>query len=331
MTGAITESVYHLNRAYLDLSNLLIGIIFDPKRDIVLVTGGASGLGKEIAELFHSTGAKVVIFDINIPDILDPNYIPDVHYFECDVSNKNQIREQANVVFKAIGTVTILINNAGIVNGDTLLQLSFEQIEKTVQVNLLSSFYTIKTFLPKMLDIKRGYIITIASTLGYMSPARLSAYGASKSGLIALHESLTYELGSPSFNTTGVKTLLVCPGQLKTKMFDGVKIPSTILAPALEPKQVADEILKAVKLGKRGEMKLSFHGNFLFFFRSAPWPLVAISRYWSGIDNGMKKIVGAATNTGVASSSMLSSKMSRSASIITGLFTHRASEVNDKE
>lgn len=329
MSGPIIETIYRFNRAYLDLSNLLIGIVFDPKRDIVLVTGGASGLGKEITMLFHRTGAKVVVFDINLPDISGPDYVPDVHYFVCDVSNKDQIREQAKVVSEIIGTVTILINNAGITNGDTLLQLSFEQIEKAVQVNLLSSFYTIKTFLPKMLNIKRGYIITIASTLGYMSPARLSAYGASKSGLTVLHESLTYELGSPSFNTTGVKTLLVCPGQLKTKILDGIRTPSTILAPELEPKQVANEILKAVKLGKSGEMKLPFYGTFLPIFKYAPWPLVAISKYCPGTSNKMKKPVGITAARGLQSSStLLFTKASESASIITNLYTHKATEAN---
>ena len=104
----------------------------------------------------------------------------------------------------------------------------------------------------------RGYIITIASVLGYMSPARLSAYGASKSGLIALHESLTYELGSPSLNPHGIKTLLVCPGQLKTGMFQGVKTPSTILAPELDPKFVASYVVKCNRTRTTGRNQIAF-------------------------------------------------------------------------
>lgn len=305
MTGPLTWLFYRANKAFLDSSNLLVGMVFDPVRDTVLITGGASGLGRETAMLFHNNGARVVVFDLNIPVECDDNYIEGVCYYKCDVSNCDEVRERAEDVRREIGIVTILINNAGMTTGDTILNLSFELIEKTIEVNLLSSFYTIKAFLPDMLEIKRGYIVTIGSTLGYLSPARLSAYGASKSGLIALHESLTYELGTPTFNTSGVKTLLICPGQLKTHMFEGVRTPSTLFAPELEPKDVARQILKSVKYGCRGEIKMPFYGNFLPIFRSVPWPVVAVLRYASGIDTSMKKFVGKTKEVTTASSAFV--------------------------
>lgn len=305
-------------------------MLFDPHRDIVLVTGGSSGLGMELVKLFHQSGAKVIVFDIVIPvksDVEDNNNCIDgVYYYQCDVSDPEMVRQRAEEVTNDIGIVTILINNAGITTGDTLLNLSFESIEQTMAVNLLSSFYTIKSFLPKMLDIKRGYIITIGSTLGYMSPARLSAYGASKSGLVALHESLTYELGSPTFNTSGVKTLLICPGQLKTHMFEGVRTPSTLFAPELDPKDVAYQVFKCVQYGWRGEIKMPFYGNFMPVFRSAPWPVVAMLRYWSGIDTSMKQFVNKTKESTSASSQYVSEK----ASLISGLFFSRSNE-NTKE
>lgn len=287
MTGPFTCLFYRLNRVVLNLSNVLVGMTFEPDRDVVLITGGSGGLGRELAFLFHEAGTRVAVFDVVVPDEYSPNYVEGVDYFLCDVSNKDSIGAKAREVEDTIGPVTILINNAGITTGETLLQLTYAQIEKTMAVNLLSSFYTIKTFLPRMLEMKRGYIVTVASTLGYMSPARLSVYGASKSGLIALHESLTYELGPPSFNRSGVKTLLICPGQLKTSLFEGVKTPHSLLAPELEPRYVAKQVLKAVKLGKRGEIKMPFYGNLLPMFRSVPWPIVQFARYFSGIDQSM--------------------------------------------
>ena len=312
MTGPILWTLYRANRLFLNTSNLIVGMLFDPEKDIVLVTGGASGLGFEIVNTFKRKGAKVVVFDIVVPEINSKNYVDGVYYYKCDVSNVNEVRNCASEVLNNIGIVTILINNAGITTGETLLNLSFDKIEKTMAVNLLSSFYTIKTFLPDMLNIKRGYIVTIASTLGYMSPARLSAYGASKSGLIALHESLTYELGSPTLNTTGVKTLLICPGQLKTHLFEGVRTPSTLFAPEMDPKDVARQVLKAVTYGCRGEIKLPFYGNFLPIFRSVPWPIVAMMRYISGIDTSMKQF----KEVGKISSAYVSEK----ASIMTNMF-----------
>lgn len=306
MPGYLTWLLYKANRAILKTSDFFVGMIFDPERDVVLITGGTSGLGKELVISFQRSGARVVIFDINIPDENEENYITDVYYYRCDVSNSQQVKEMAEKVLHQVGIVTILINNAGITTGETVLDLSFEQIEKTISVNLLSSFYTIKSFLPDMLRIKRGYIITIASTLGYMSPARLSAYGASKSGLIALHESLTYELGMLTFNTTGVKTLLICPGQLKTSLFSGVRTPSTLLAPELDPKDIAKQVLKSVTYGYRGEIKIPFYGNFIPIFRSIPWPIAATLRYISGVDTSMKRIENRVDKTIAKSSTAIS-------------------------
>ncbi|CDK26087.1 unnamed protein product [Kuraishia capsulata CBS 1993] len=305
MTGKDTLrfTVYAADRTYRTLSDFFIGTIFDPYRDKVLVTGGGSGLGREIAIQFKNTSATVIVLDVSIPDEDDENYIPGVKYYKCDVSKRSEVIKIGRLIKDEIGDVAVLINNAAITNGKAILDIDFEDIEKTVQVNLLSSFYTIKTFLPDMIKNKRGYVVTIASVLGYMSPARLSAYGASKSGLIALHESLTYELGPPAFTANGVKTLLVCPGQMKTNMFKGVKTPSTLLAPELDPKYVAKSVLKAVFMGRRGEIKLPFYSNFIPLFRAMPWPVVEVARCFSGIDQSMRKFAGQTKTASLASNS----------------------------
>ncbi|EGW30171.1 uncharacterized protein SPAPADRAFT_73554 [Spathaspora passalidarum NRRL Y-27907] len=278
-------TLYWLNHKFKILSDLIIGNTFEPKFDIVCVTGGSTGLGKEIVKQIADRGARVVVLDLIVPD--DQDKIPNATYYKCDVSDRQQILDSQKQISQQIGTVTVLINNAGITTGRTVLDLSFQEIEKTIQINLLSSFYTIKAFLPDMLNLKRGYIVTIASVLGYMSPARLSAYGASKSGLIALHESLTYELGPPSVNPHGVKTLLICPGQLRTNMFQGVATPSKVLAPELEPEFVASCVVSAIEQGRRGEIKLPLYGKFIPLFRAMPWPIVELTRKISGIDKSM--------------------------------------------
>ncbi|CAH2353706.1 uncharacterized oxidoreductase Tda5p [[Candida] railenensis] len=282
-----TLLVYHLNKQCRRVANVLLGHFYEPHRDIVCVTGGSSGLGKEIARVFSESGAVTVVLDITIPPVSDQ--LPNVKYYLCDVSNCNQIIEIGEVITREVGIVSILVNNAGISHGKSLLDLNYDEIEKTIRVNLLSSFYTIKVFLPNMLKQKRGYIVTVASVLGYMSPARLSDYGASKSGLIALHESLTYELGPPSLSPNGIKTLLICPGQLKTNMFSSIQSPSSLFAPELEPSFVAKKLINALELGRRGEIKIPFYGNFMPVMRAIPWPAVEFLRDISGMDESMKK------------------------------------------
>lgn len=288
MAPSLALAFCHLNKQLKNISTAIVGTSYEPHRDIVLITGGASGLGKEIVQLFNAKQGTVVVLDIYVPNEMER--ISNVHYYQCDVSNRQQISEVQSQIKRDVGKVTVLVNNAGITTGKPLLNLSYEEIEKTIQINLLSSFYTIKTFLPDMLRMKRGYVVTIGSVLGYLSPARLSAYGASKSGLIALHESLTYELGPPSLNPTGVKTLLLCPGQLRTRMFAGVKTPSTLLAPELDPKHVAASVVAAVELGRRGEIQLPVYAKFVPIFRAVPWQLVEIVRGLSGMDNSMRTL-----------------------------------------
>lgn len=277
----------HVNKLARDILEAVLGNFYEPLKDVVMITGGSGGLGTEFVKAFSNRNTRAIVsVDINLPP--DQDRIDGVHYYQCDVSDFQQVVDLQAKVQAEVGTVSILINNAAITIGKTLVDLLIEEIERVISINLLASFYTIKTFLPAMLQQKRGYIITVSSVLGYMSPAKLSAYGASKSGLMALHESLTYELGSPSLNSTGVKTLLLCPGQLQTNMFASIASPSKVFAPELDPNYVANRLVKALELGRRGEINLPFYGNFLPLFRAVPWPIVELVREVSGIDKSMK-------------------------------------------
>ena len=121
---------------------------------------------------------------------------------------------------------------------------------RNFKTNLLSSFYTIKQFLPGMLKLNRGSIITVSSVLSSIAPAQLSDYAASKAALKSLHSSLTAELA----HLPGIKTLLVTPGQLSTPLFYGVETPSNFFAPVLEPVDVAKEIIAAIDGGLGGHI-----------------------------------------------------------------------------
>ena len=88
-------------------------------------------------------------------------------------------------------------------------------------------------------------------------------------------------------SSTGIKTLLVAPGQMRTTLFNGVNTPSSIFAPELEPSYVAQKIVRALKCGRRGELQLPLYGHFLPLVRATPWPITLFVRRMSGMDEAM--------------------------------------------
>lgn len=282
---SISSSVlFRIHRQLRKVSHRLVGHAYDARRDIVLVTGGCAGLGHHLAREFALRGSKVVVLDIAEPT--EP--LKNVTYYRCDIGSMDSIQQCHEHIRRDVGIVTVLINNAGVTGGHTVLDLSVADIDKTIRVNLLLNFYTIKVFLPDMLAERRGYVVTIGLVLAYVSPARLSAYGASKAGLVALHESLTYELGPPLVNPCGIKTLLVCPGQMRTELFRGVRLAWSTVAPELEPLAVAENVVRCLELGQRGEIQMPLYGRFLPVYRAIPWPVAAMARHLLGIDHSMK-------------------------------------------
>jgi NAD(P)-dependent dehydrogenase (short-subunit alcohol dehydrogenase family) len=187
-----------------------------------------------------------------------------------------------------LGTPTILINNAAIVNGKPLLDLSVEEIDRNFRVNLLSHFYTLKTFLPSMVRVGHGTIVTISSVLGQTGAAHLTDYAAAKAGITAMHRSLAAELKA----TPDIKTILVSPGQLTTPLFNGVQTPSSFFGPVLEPVDVAKEVIAAIDAGSSAVLAMPFYARWIDWLNVMPVGVEAILRKLGGIDSAMKGFVG---------------------------------------
>lgn len=187
-----------------------------------------------------------------------------------------------------LGTPTILINNAAIVNGKPLLELSIEEIDSNFRVNLLSHFYTLKTFLPGMIRAGRGTIVTMSSALGLIGAAHLTDYSASKAGVTAMHKSLAAELRA----TPEIKTILVTPGQLSTPLFNGVRTPSSFFAPILEPVDVAKEVIAAIDAGSSTTLAMPLYARWVDWMNVVPVGVETVLRKMSGVDRAMKGFVG---------------------------------------
>lgn len=167
--------------------------------------------------------------------------------------------------------------------------MEIDEVEKSVTTNLLSYFYTIKTFLPGMIRNETGgTIVTMSSVIGHLGASRLSDYAACKAGVTALHKSLAAELRE----YPEIKTILVTPGQLSTPLFYGVKTPNPFIAPVVEPIDVAKEIIKAIDLGVSDHIGMPLYARWVDWYNVLPVGLQQICRRLSGIDAGMTTFVG---------------------------------------
>lgn len=219
----------------------------------VLVTGGASGLGRLMALEAASLGGRVSIWDINaqnlekVVDELNARGREPAHGFVCDVARRERVYAVAEETRAAAGAVDILINNAGVVSGRSLLDIPDEKIEATFAVNTLSLFWVTKAVLPDMLRRGEGHVVTIASASGLIGVAKLSDYAASKWAAVGFDESLRAELRKTA---PGVRTTVVCPFYIDTGMFRGVKSRFPLLLPILKEDVVARRVIEAIRHNK---------------------------------------------------------------------------------
>ena len=216
----------------------------------ILITGGASGIGKLIgASVLNKRAVELIIWDINkeaikntVEEFTVNGYKVSSHL--VDVSNLAQINAATDLVLLN-GPVDILINNAGIVTGKPFYTQSAEAITKTLAINVEGVMQITRAFLPAMIAQKSGHIVNIASAAGMMSIPNMSVYAGSKWAVLGWSESLRIELESLKDD---LHVTTVTPGYIDTGMFDGVKSP--LLLPLLKPKAIVDAIISGVERNK---------------------------------------------------------------------------------
>jgi len=236
----------------MNLQNREGGNMTQLKDKNVLITGGASGIGRQMAFLIAKEGGRIIIWDIDkekMKEVEDKiKKAGGVAYsYYCDLSVRKNIYETAEIVKKKQGTVDVLINNAGIVSGKPFFELSDELIEKAFAVNTLAHFWTVKAFLPDMIKQNSGHIVTISSAGGLIGVNKLSDYCASKFAVFGFDESLRMEFKSRRLN---IKTTVVCPYYINTGMFEGVKTRFPSILPIMDEKEASRKIVESIKKNK---------------------------------------------------------------------------------
>ncbi len=214
----------------------------------VLITGGASGIGKIMVRLMLERKAKVIIWDIDQMKIEETiaefSNIGSVSGYHVDIANIEQIQENAKKVKQEIGIVDVIINNAGIIVGKYFSEHSFSDISKTMEINANAPMFVTKVFLDDMLAQNSGHICNIASSGGLVSNPKMSVYAASKWSLIGWSDSLRLEMKQLGKN---VNVTTIMPYYINTGMFDGVN--SKI--PILDPEAASLTIVKAIEQNKK--------------------------------------------------------------------------------
>ena len=184
-----------------------------------IVTGGAKGIGRGIAEAFAHEGADVAIADIATNDQAAA-VIEAIQkagrkaiFIRTDVADEQQVRSMVEAVQRDFGHIDILVNNAGIFTQALVENLSIADWDKVLGVNLRGTFLCARFVLPYMLDQGWGRIINIASQLGYIGGQEVAHYSASKGGVIAFTKALAREVA-----TRNVLVNAIAPGPILTDL-----------------------------------------------------------------------------------------------------------------
>ena len=210
-----------------------------------LVTGSGRGIGRETAILLSKKGFNLVICSRSQNEI--DSVVKEIKSFgndkiigrECDVSVSSQVNALVNDALDIYGRIDVLINNAGISYVRKLIETTEEQWDRTLEINLKGSFLFCKAVVPHMMEHNYGVIINVSSGAGKFGFEDISAYCASKFGMIGLTESLAREVAN--YN---IRAMTICPGDVATKMVEDVDARYYELNKhkMLHPRTVAEKI-----------------------------------------------------------------------------------------
>jgi 3-oxoacyl-[acyl-carrier protein] reductase len=185
---------------------------------VVLVTGGARGIGKAIALAFGRAGADIAVADVNLEDAqktcLEIEALGrKALALAMDVTDFTKVEEGVNKILDKFAKVDILVNNAGITKDNLLLRMSQAEWDAVLNVNLKGAFNCIKAVSRPMVKQRHGRIINIASIIGIIGNPGQANYSASKAGIIALTKTAAKELASRNINVNAI-----APGFIQTEM-----------------------------------------------------------------------------------------------------------------
>ena len=188
------------------------------KDKVVIVTGGASGIGRATALLFSREGATVAIVDIDEPkglavvqSIVDSG--GKAVFLRCDVTKTVECRSAVNRVLKEYGKISVLFNNVGIIRRASVVDTTEEEWDRVMDTNVKSVFIFSKYVIPVMTEAGGGVIINTASGWGIMGGQKAASYCASKGAVVLLTKAMALDHGPQN-----IRVNCICPGDTETPL-----------------------------------------------------------------------------------------------------------------
>lgn len=192
------------------------------KDKVVIITGGATGIGAATVKLFAKHGAKVVFVgrsrdtaEALMQQLTRENLQENVRYFQGDVSSESDVVALSQYSYKEFGNCDVLFNNAGVHFAGKLLETPTEEFDRVISVDLKGVFLCCKYFMPQMLEKGGGVIINNSSISGMCADYSMMAYNAAKGGVNNLTRSIAID-----YAEEGIRAVAICPGSVLTEMLE---------------------------------------------------------------------------------------------------------------
>jgi NADP-dependent 3-hydroxy acid dehydrogenase YdfG len=220
------------------------------EKQVVLVVGASSGIGRATAVLFAKEGARVMAAARRADRLAAlKQEVPSIETCIADAAKAEDMERLARETESRLGPIDILVYNTGTnIKDRALVNLTPPRWDMMLQVNLNGAFYITQAVLPGMRERQAGHIIFVASISGMVPDVSGAAYQAAKRGIIGLAHAIRVEE-----REKGIRTCAVCPGLVDTEILENrpVKPPAEMLAKAMQPEDVAESIVMVAKLPAR--------------------------------------------------------------------------------
>ena len=242
--------------------------------EVAVVTGAGQGIGREIAKQLAVIGVKVACWDVKEKEVRE--VVEEINSdggeaiaVTIDITDKDEIKKAAAQTISKLGHVTILVNNAGIMPCKPFLSFTDKEVELQFSVNVFSHFWTIKQFLPHMLQQDHGHIVAMASVAGLNGAPNLTPYCSTKFAVRGLMDSLFLELRALNTNHN-IKLTTVMPYVVTTGLAKNPTSRFMTIIPYTTPEEAASLTIQAMRADQEKAFIPTFLRMSFFWFTMLP-------------------------------------------------------------